>query len=355
MNLNYRQLSKTETRLFGEEIDALKADVKRDIGERDMRYIKNVYRAVRYFGAFGRLALFLSFLPGLWFVGVAFLGLSKILDNMELGDNVIHGQFDFMGDPNLTGKKYEWDILGTSDNWRETHNFKHHTYTNIQGYDDDIGYDIIRVFPEQKWTPWYLLQPIYAFLFALIFEWGVALQNVDFKSKSGVPYFKNILRNNSAAWSKMKRQLFKDYVVFPLLAGPFFVSVFLGNVVANIIRSIWTFVIIFCGHFTEKTIVFPSSEASKTDNGDWYLRQVRSSSNIRGSRLFHILSGNLSHQIEHHLFPDIPANRYHELAPKVQEICEKYGQTYNTGRLSVQFSQVVFRIFKYSLPFYKAT
>ncbi len=351
----YRQLSEQETQSFGAEIDALKAKVKRDIGAKDARYIKNVYRAVRYFGVLGRLTLFLSFIPGFWLIGVVSLALSKILDNMELGHNVIHGQFDFMGDPHLTGKHYEWDILGTSDNWRETHNFKHHTYTNIQGFDDDIGYDIIRVFPEQRWSPWYLLQPIYAFLFAFVFEWGVALQNIDFKGKTGVPYFRNLKRNNSPAWSKMKRQLFKDYVVFPLLAGPFFLPVLLGNIAANVIRSIWTFVIIFCGHFTEKTVVFPSSEAANTANGDWYLRQVRSSSNIQGGRIFHILSGNLSHQIEHHLFPDIPANRYGELAPAVRKICNKYGQTYNTGRLSVQFSQVIFRIFKYALPFSKAT
>ena len=101
--------------------------------------------------------------------GGLILGIAKILDNMELGHNVIHGQFDWMGDPCFQGKTFEWDIVGTSDNWRKTHNFKHHTYTNVHGMDDDIGYDVLRIFPEQKWHPAALLQPLYAVIFALLF------------------------------------------------------------------------------------------------------------------------------------------------------------------------------------------
>lgn len=350
MNTIYRQLNPSEVEDFGAEIDALRLDVKQKIGAKDARYIRNIQRWVRYFGVLGRGAFYLSFVPPFWFIGVVFLSLSKILDNMELGHNVIHGQYDFMGDPNLNGKKYEWDIAGTSENWRITHNYRHHTYTNIEGEDEDIGYGFIRVFAEQKWNPWYLLQPIYTFFFAFVFEWGVAFQNLNFQSRSGKGYIRTILSENPNAWRKVRMQLAKDYLIFPLLAGPLFISVFLGNLVANVIRSLWTFMIIFCGHFTEKVVVFPAEAKAIDDRGHWYLRQIQSSSNIKGSRLFHILSGNLSHQIEHHLFPDIPANRYAELAPKVKAICEKYGQTYNTGSLWVQFYQVIYRIVRHAFP-----
>ena len=335
---------------FQQELDALRQSIEAKMGQEDIDHIQSVIEMQRYLEVSGRLLIHFSLEPVSWALGVASLSAAHILENMEIGHNVIHGQFDFMGDPHLNGKRYEWDILGTSNNWRQTHNFKHHTYTNIQGFDDDIGYDIIRVFPEQKWSPWFLLQPIYSLLFAFVFEWGVALQNVNFKVKKGRSLRKQLKEQNPEAWQKMKHQLLKDYVVFPLLAGPMILPVFLGNVVANVIRSLWTFVIIFCGHFTEKTVVFAPEEAQKTSNGDWYLRQIRSSSNIKGGFLFHVLSGNLSHQIEHHLFPEIPANRYRELAPAVKDICVKYGQTYNTGRLSSQFFQVVTRIVKYSLP-----
>lgn len=66
---------------------------------------------------------------------------------MELGHNVMHGQYDWMNDPKFNGQTYEWDTVGTSDNWRQTHNYKHHTYTNIKGIDDDIGYGLLRLFP----------------------------------------------------------------------------------------------------------------------------------------------------------------------------------------------------------------
>jgi hypothetical protein len=66
--------------------------------------------------------------------------------------------------------------------------------------------------------------------------------------------------------------------------------------------------------------------------------------------VFHILTGNLSHQIEHHLFPDIPARRYPEIAPQVQALCEKYELNYNTGPLWKQLGSVAAKIFKLSLP-----
>jgi fatty acid desaturase len=74
------------------------------------------------------------------------------------------------------------------------------------------------------------------------------------------------------------------------------------------------------------------------------------SANLTGGRLFHILSGNLSHQIEHHLFPDIPAHRYAELAVEVREICERYGVPYNAGPLGKQFGSVVKKIFRLAVP-----
>ncbi|MEE2652385.1 MAG: fatty acid desaturase, partial [Pseudomonadota bacterium] len=69
-----------------------------------------------------------------------------------------------------------------------------------------------------------------------------------------------------------------------------------------------------------------------------------------GGKLFHILSGNLSHQIEHHMFPTVPAHRYEEMSVELRAICQKYGQHYNTGSLPRQFGQVVWRILRHSLP-----
>ncbi|AFC86830.1 fatty acid desaturase family protein [Frateuria aurantia] len=355
-----RPLSSDELKAFGDELDAIRARVTADIGLSDARYIRRIVAAVRWSGVAGRALLFLGafvhvVLVPAWITGVILLALSKILENMEVGHNVMHGQYDWMNDPRLNGRTYEWDIVATSDNWRKTHNFRHHTYTNVRGMDDDIGYGLLRIFPEQRWRPFYLMQPAIAVVFMLLFEWGVAIQDLRlgrwFAGKTSTAEIREAFR---PVRRKMGRQLLKDYVVFPLLAGPYFLPVLLGNIVANVLRSIWTFVIIFCGHFTADAEVFPKQSISDESRGHWYLRQLRGSSNIAGGKLFNVLTGNLSHQIEHHFYPDLPANRYAAIAVEVKQVCARYGQSYNTGSLPRQFGQVIWRILRHAFPSHPA-
>jgi len=159
---------------------------------------------------------------------------------------------------------------------------------------------------------------------------------------------------------KFARQLFRDYVAWPLLAAavamPFghaadaATAVLVGNFAGNIIRNVWAWAIIFCGHFTDDIYTFSKQSIQNESRGQWYLRQVLGSANIQGGKWMHFMSGNLSHQVEHHLFPDIPANRYVEMAPKVQAVCAKYGVPYNTGRFAWQLMTVLKRVARYSLP-----
>jgi linoleoyl-CoA desaturase len=356
-NVTARHLSPEDLQRFGAEIDALRARTVADLGERDARYIRKVYKAVRYTEILGRILLMAgAFLPApwltaAWIAGIAFLSISKILDNMELGHNVMHGQFDWMNDPKFDGKTFEWDIVGTSDSWRKTHNFRHHTYTNVHGMDDDLGYDVLRLFPEQRWSPARLLQPLYALIFALLFQWGVAVQDLRIgRLFIGRITFKDFLKEAAPTGRKMRRQLLKDYLIFPLLAGPGFWSVFWGNFIANGIRNVWTYAVIFCGHFTTDVVTYPKSVVKTETRPQWYLRQIQGSSNLTGGFALNVMTGNLSHQIEHHLFPDVPANRYVEMAPEVREICKRYGIHYNTGSMVKQFGQVVWRILRHTFP-----
>lgn len=351
-----RALTPEETDRFGAELDALRARTLATLGQADADYIRAIVKAVRYTGFAGRTLLFVgAFVPAVlwpaWIAGVLLLALSKILENMELGHNVIHGQYDWMRDPHLDGKTYEWDIAGTSENWRKTHNFRHHTYTNVRGMDDDIGYGLLRLFPEQRWRPFYLAQPLIAVVFALLFEWGVAIQELRlgrwFAGKMTGAQLRSKFR---PVGRKMARQVLKDYVLFPLLAGPFFLPVLLGNIAANVLRNLWTYTIIFCGHFTADAETFSKDSIRSETRGHWYLRQLRGSSNLAGGRVLNLLSGNLSHQIEHHFFPDVPANRYAAMAVEVRAICARFGQHYNTGSLPRQFGQVIWRILRHAFP-----
>lgn len=346
-----RPLNTDELAAFGAELDELQARTLAEVGHRDARYIRRVVKIQQYCAALGRILLFAGVFPPAWLLGTLLLGAAKIIENMELGHNVMHGQYDFMNEPSLNGRDYEWDIAGTSDNWRQSHNVMHHSYTNIKGIDADVGYGLLRLFPEQRWRPFYLLQPLWAALLGLLFQWGVAIQELELgKVFSGRKPADQTRRELKPVLTKARRQLLKDYVLFPLLAGPFFFYVFTGNLVANILRNIWTFTIIFCGHFTAHAEIFHKSVLDNESRGHWYLRQLRGSSNLSGGRLFHFMSGNLSHQIEHHLFPTIPAHRYAEMSVEVKAICARYGQHYNCGSLPSQFGQVVYRIFRHALP-----
>ena len=355
-SVHNRALSPAQLQSFGDELDAVRARHQATLGANDARYIRRVVAAVRWCGVAGRTLLFLgafvhSVLVPAWIAGVLLLALSKILENMELAHNVIHGQYDWMGDPSLQGKNYEWDIAGTSENWRKTHNFRHHTYTNVRGLDDDIGYGLLRIFPEQRWQPFYLLQPFVAVIFALLFEWGIAIQDLRVgRLLGGKVTLGQLWKQARPVRRKALKQVLKDYVLFPALAGPFFLPVLLGNVAANVIRNVWTYVVIFCGHFTADAETFPKDCIRNESRGHWYLRQLRGSSNIAGGKAMNVMTGNLSHQIEHHFYPDIPANRYAAMAVEVREICERYGQHYNTGSLPRQFGQVMWRIVRHAFP-----
>jgi linoleoyl-CoA desaturase len=71
---------------------------------------------------------------------------------------------------------------------------------------------------------------------------------------------------------------------------------------------------------------------------------------VNGSVPFHVLTGHLGYQIEHHLFPDMPSNRYREIGPKIQAIAERYNLNYNTGPFSKQLGGVAKRILRMALP-----
>ncbi len=341
-------LTPEQLEAFGEELDAIRQRLVADLGEEDAAYIRNVVKRQRQLEVAGR-AMF--YLPPLWPLAVASLSLSKILDNMEIGHNVMHGQYDWMGDPALNSRMYEWDNVCPSDQWKYSHNYIHHTYTNILGKDRDIGYGVLRMDEDQEWRPYYLGNPLYALLLMLFFEWGVALHDLEVDNivsgkrslEDNRPLYPGLLR-------KIRRQAFKDYLLFPALTGPLFPLTFAGNATANLVRNIWAFNIIFCGHFPAGVATFSQEECEDETRGQWYYRQLLGSANITGSPLFHVLSGNLSHQIEHHLFPDLPARRYPQVAPEIRELCERYGLPYNTGSLGGQLLSVAKKICRFALP-----
>jgi NADPH-dependent stearoyl-CoA 9-desaturase len=392
---------------IGREFDELHEQVKASLGDRDAKYIRSIIALQRRLALLGRAELVASRWRIPWIVGATTLGLAKILENMEIGHNVLHGQWDWMNDPVINSRAWDWDTASTAEAWRHSHNFIHHTYTNILGKDRDLGYEIMRIDPHQKWYPWYLLQPFYNILLAFLFEWGVAVHDLDFEAiRTGEKSQKQVLKELKGIAGKARTQIVKDYIAWPFISGLVmtlvdvamiaaeersqspakraakrtaaklawrhgghrtrkailtrlverrsfrepFVRTLQANAVANVIRNVWSYAIIFCGHFPDQTYTFTQEETNDETRGGWYVRQLTGAANIDGGPLFHVMSGNLGYQVEHHLYPDMPSTRYGEIAPKVREICMRYGLPYNSGPFHKQLGMVQRTIIRLAFP-----
>jgi linoleoyl-CoA desaturase len=256
-----------------------------------------------------------------------------------------------MNDPVINSQCWDWDTVSPASGWKFSHNYVHHTFTNVRGKDRDLGYEIMRIDPHQKWNPVFLAQPFYNLILMAFFEWGVALHDLDLNAiRSGEEPILPIKERLKAIGKKAAGQVVKDYVAFPALSGRHWKKTAWANFTANIIRNVWSHSIIFCGHFPDQTYTFSEEEAADESKGAWYLRQLLGAANIDGSPFFHVMSGNLGYQVEHHLYPDMPSTRYGEIAPKVREICEKWDLPYNTGPLHKQLGTVHRTIIRLAFP-----
>jgi linoleoyl-CoA desaturase len=391
-------LSEQQLDELAREFDAIRDRVTADLGTRDRRYIESMIEMQRRLAVLGRALLLGSRNRAAWFAGTSALSAAKILENMEIGHNVMHGQWDWMNDPRIHSSTWDWDTASTAEAWKHSHNYVHHTYTNIRGKDKDLGYEIMRIDPAQKWHPVYLAQPVYNLILAALFEWGVAFHDLDFEAiRTGRKSKRQLKRELKGIAGKAKSQIVKDYIAWPLVsalaaaavdaaletrrqakrprggilgrmrrkpgsrwapvveaglqsAGKTFRATAKANATSNIVRNVWAYAIIFCGHFPDQTYTFSQREVENESRGGWYIRQLTGSANIEGSPLFHVASGNLGYQVEHHLFPDMPSTRYAEIAPQVKDVCERNGLPYNSGPFSQQLGMVQRTILRLAFP-----
>src|SRR3954468_9929307 len=346
-------LTAEEVELLGKELDAIRQGVLDDRGERDAAYIRRVVKVQRLLELGSRAVLLASRRRSAWLLGTAGLTVAKILDNMEIGHNVLHGQWDWMRDPKIHSSTWEWDHVTPAAQWKRSHNETHHMYTNILGRDNDLGYGIMRVDEGQEWQRRYLVQPVWNFVTACIFEYGIAMYDLDLgdhiRDKRNMSPEK--MAEVRIALKKARRQLGKDFVVYPALSGRAWRSTLAANATANLVRNLWSHSVIMCGHFPEGVSTFEQPELREQETkGEWYLRQMLGSANISGSRFLHLMTGNQSHQIEHHIYPDLPSNRYFEIAPRVRAVFAKYDLDYNARPLVKQVASAWHKVVRLSLP-----
>ena len=346
-------LSAEDIEIIGKELDTIRQEVRDSLGEDDARYIRKIIDVQRKIELGSRAALLVSMFPPAWLIGTAGLSVAKILENMEIGHNILHGQWDWMRDPKIHSTTWEWDMASPSEQWKHSHNELHHTYTNVIGKDNDLGYGIMRVDEDQKWHPLYLAQPLWNFINACFFEYGIAAydlelgKNLSSAKRRSDPAFRAGVKG---VLGKIRKQATKDYVLHPLLSGPSALPTLAANFTANVVRNLWSHSVIMCGHFHEGVETFERTSIEGETRGDWYVRQMLGAANISGSKGMHLMTGNLSHQIEHHLFPDLPSNRYAEIAPRVKDIFDRYGLNYHSAPLYKQVGSAWHKVIRLSLP-----
>ena len=235
-------LDASEVEALGRSLDTLRQQVLDERGAADAAYIRRVITVQRCLELAGRLVLLASRRRPAWYAGTAALALAKVLDNMEIGHNVLHGQWDWMRDPRIHSSTWDWDHASPPEQWQRAHNDRHHVNTNVLGKDNDLGYGIMRVDEAQPWQPRHLVQPLLNMVNACIFEWGVAMYDLDLGAalrdgKGLPPRVRSELRTTVR---RAGRLAFRDYVLHPVASLPTGSSrsTLTANIVANLLRNV---------------------------------------------------------------------------------------------------------------------
>ena len=348
---------------FGEAIDELKRRVKNEIGDADVRYIKRVQLTSRVAEIVGRGLLMLSMDPITFSAGTLALFVHKQLETAEIGHTVLHGAFDGLeGAEAFKSKGYRWKVPIDEASWRRGHNARHHGGTNVAGRDADIHFGLVRLTKE---TPhhWYHRGQVATSLFliwpAFTFHMNTHFSGlIDAYAGNGREDELDFLRDRSPAalrdaWRRALRgwgpYYLREMVLWPALAGPFFLKVLAGNIISDVMRDVYSAATIFCGHVGEDTKSYPEGTIPKS-RGHWYAMQVEASNDFDVSFPVSVLCGALDRQIEHHLFPRFPTQRLREISPEVKRICEDHGVEHRSASWPRTLAKAVRRIARLSRP-----
>jgi len=344
---------------FGAAIDRIRERVEAEIGAEDLAYLKKVDRFSRAMEIAGRLLIHVSVEPVGFGAGVVALWLHKQLQATEVGHTVLHGTFDKIdGADAYRSKSFRWQTPIDEESWRQTHNIRHHGFTNIAGRDPDIHFGPIRWTEHTPYHPRHRGQLRKALLLMAHFGIGINLQYTgladflepegqgDFTGDRSLATFRASLRR---AMRKFVPYYGRELVLFPALAGPFWWKVLLGNWLTELMRDAYSAATIYCGHVGEDVADYPAGTRAGS-RARWYVMQVEATNDFEVPLPMSILCGALDRQIEHHLFPRFPTNRLREVAPEVRAACEAHGVRYHTDSWPGTLRKVVRRLRQLSRP-----
>ena len=270
------------------------------------------------------------------FAGIALsiiLGLTLVSIAFNVMHDACHGSF--------SGRKWVNETMSLTMNalgsnafiWKIKHNIIHHTYTNVDGIDDDIiKSPLLRHTPTQKWKPAHRYQFIYMFLlYSLSTILWVYLTDMlkYFSRKIVATEMKISPKEHIIFWvSKVLYVFF--YIVLPIACvgwGAWIVGYFLVNIAMGFTLS----VVFQLAHVVEKTSFENAGETPKTIDQEWAVHEVMTTSNFaEKNKIISWFAGGLNFQVEHHLFPRISHVHYPAISKIVKEKCNSFNIPYHS-------------------------
>lgn len=268
------------------------------------------------------IGLMASFVLGLALVSIAF----------NVMHDACHGSF--------SSRKWVNELMGLTMNalgssafiWKIKHNVVHHTYTNIDGIDDDIAKSpLLRQCTTQKWVPAHRFQFVYMFpLYAASTILWVFLTDMVkyFTKKIVVTDMKISAREHVIFWvSKALYIIF--YGVLPVLCVGW-QAWFIGYLIVNITMGLTLSIVFQLAHVVEKTSFENAGGQPKVIDVEWAVHEIKTTANFApNNKMISWFVGGLNYQIEHHLFPRMSHIHYPAISRIVREQCVQFNLPYH--------------------------
>lgn len=280
------------------------------------------------------------FLLGSQYPGWLGVSLSALLGFIfaSIGFNVMHDACH----GSYSSKKWVNNVLGLTLNalggnafiWKFKHNIVHHTYTNVDGIDDDIAKSpIMRQCSTQKWVPAHRYQHIYVVLVYAIssFAWVMLMDFTKYFSQKifNTPLQKMSRQEHLIFWfSKIMYMVF--YIAIPVYFvgwGPWAVGFAAMHVTMGLVLAL-VFQLAHVVEHTEFEVV--GAMDSKQIENEWAIHQIKTTANFAPrDKIISWFVGGLNYQVEHHLFPRVSHIHYPAISKIVSDTCARHNLPYN--------------------------
>ena len=270
--------------------------------------------------------------------------ISGIMLSFILGFSLVSIAFNVMHDAchgSYSSKKWVNELLGLTMNalgsnafiWKIKHNVVHHTYTNVDGLDDDIiKTPVLRLCPTQEWKPVHRYQFIYMFLIYSISTilWVFLTDLLKYFSRKIIVTEMKITRKEHIIFWTSKLLYVVFYCVIPImLVG--WQSWIVGYLIVNCTMGLTLALVFQLAHVVEKTEFEVAEDKPKMIDSEWAIHEVKTTANFAANnKIISWFVGGLNYQIEHHLFPRVSHVHYAAISNIVQEHCKQHKLPYHT-------------------------